>query len=383
LAEFFDECPGPQHAFERPGLHVHRRDNQSRTLVVFVHGWGGSGYGTWRGVPAAVYNAEDGADVALFDYVSGWRRALTESPALDAPVESLVDELQALTSTYSQFLLVGHSMGGVVAAAVLRRSHEVDYAVHVHAIGVLSIASPRAGIRRIPFAARPIKDSGFLAVHQDVHSRNFEFFTNLVDVEPHVGSTKRLHIPHCVAIAAYDRIVNRMTASSDLPRAQSDTFQADHSKILDRPDVEKWVCDHLAEFKAISNKEQRLLASGGQRTLVARFNGHALHGEWQDAYKDALIEFGAERRVLVRDDTIDLTSDSVGLMVRVMRCEDVGTQDINDELMDYVARQASSEIVGLGLPPSVLMQPPTQTRCLGWSETRATAGSRASVPPER
>ena len=319
--------------------------------MVFVHGWSGSGYRTWRGIPAAVYNAADGADVALFDYVSGWRRALTESPALEAPVETLLDELQDLSSTYSQFVLVGHSMGGVITAATLKRSHDVDYAVHRQTIGLLSIASPRAGIRWIPFAFRPIKDTGFLAAHQDVHAKNLEFFKNLVDVELHVGSTMKFHIPHCVALAAYDRLVNRMTASSDLPRSQTMTFQADHSKILERPDVEMWVCGLLARFKSIRKDEQRLRTSGGQRTIVTRFKGHTLHGEWQDAYKDALVEFGKKERVLVRDDTIELKSDSIGLMVRVMRCEDVGAQDVSDELLDYVSRQGRAEIVGLGISP--------------------------------
>jgi len=350
VAEFFDSCPVASDIFPRAGMHVHRRDNPGGTLVVFIHGWGGKGYGTWRDIPSVVYRADPGADVALVDYVSGPRRLRTESKSLDGTVDYIVDELQALTATYADFLLVGHSMGGVVAAAVLRRSHEVGLSVHERALGLLSIASPRAGINRIPFAARPIKDSMFLAAHAPVHRRNFEFFTNLVDVEPHVGSTRAFHIPHNVAIATHDRIVNLMTSSGDLPRSHVSRFPADHTRILARPDVERWVLENLKKFASVRAEEHRR-APDGRRIVVTRFKGHSLHGEWQDAYREALIDFGKKEQVLVLDDTPRMASDRVGLMVRVVRCEDVATPELQDELRTYADRHERKVITGLGLSP--------------------------------
>jgi len=350
VAEYFDVCPTEDDSFPLPGMHVHRRDNSGGTLVVFIHGWGGEGYATWRGIPSAVYRADPGADVALVDYVSGPRRLRSESKSLDGTVDYIVDELQALTATYSDLLIVGHSMGGVVAAAVLRRSHEIGQTVHERTLGLLSIASPRAGINRIPFAAKPIRDSMFLAAHAEVHRRNFEFFNNLVDIESHIGSTNAFHIPHNVAIATNDRIVNAMTTSGDLPRAHVSRFPGDHTRILARPDVESWVLENLKEFRTIRADERRRTPDG-RRTVVTRFKGHSLHGDWQDAYRHALVDFGNQERVLVLDDTPRMSSDRVGLMVRVVRCEDVTTTELQDELKSYADRHDRQEITGLGISP--------------------------------
>lgn len=364
MADFFDVCPTSDDNFPHPGIHVHRRDNSSGTLVVFIHGWGGKGYRTWRDIPSVVYRADPGGDVALVDYVSGPRRIRSESKSLDVTVDYILDELQALSATYTDFFLIGHSMGGVVAAAVLRRSHEVGLSVHMRARGLLSIASPRAGINRIPFAANLIKDSIFLAAQAEVHQRNFEFFTNLVDIEPHIGSTKAFHIPHNVAIATYDRVVNQMTSSGDLPRSHVTRFQADHTRILERPDVQRWVVDNVKEFARVREEESRH-KQDIRRTVVARFKGHSLYGEWQDVYREALIDFGNQEHVLVLDDTPRMASDRVGLMVRIVRCEDVSTQELQDELKTYADRHDRQEIAGLGISPFGTDSDPYASQILG------------------
>ncbi len=120
------------------GLNVHQHPDTSPCLVVFVHGLGGSGYGTWDNYPRFVFEA--GHDVALFDYPSFHRRLKhlkAPEPAISASL--LRQELQILNQ-YQHIMLVGHSMGGLVAGFAAEEYFDL------HRLRAASSVLPLAGL---------------------------------------------------------------------------------------------------------------------------------------------------------------------------------------------------------------------------------------------
>src|SRR5262245_53141685 len=73
---------GPM-TFDDGGWALHRHSaTPSDDLVLFVHGLGGSGNGTWRKFPAFVFDSPVKHDVAVYNYRTLHRRLGTVPPTL-------------------------------------------------------------------------------------------------------------------------------------------------------------------------------------------------------------------------------------------------------------------------------------------------------------
>jgi len=108
----------------------------AKTAAVFIHGWGGDAGGTWEMFPKALTTlpAAASADAYLVDYPSishqvpfcaaQLRRFLVD--LVEAPVEVMINRSlpsgaprRSPNDTYERIILVGHSMGAVIARRAL------------------------------------------------------------------------------------------------------------------------------------------------------------------------------------------------------------------------------------------------------------------------
>lgn len=86
-----------------------------KSLVLFIHGLGGSTEATWGDFPKLIEQDGDlGAryDVRAFDYPSAM---LGLTPSLQTCAEALRTEIETRYSSYSSIALIAHSQGGLIA----------------------------------------------------------------------------------------------------------------------------------------------------------------------------------------------------------------------------------------------------------------------------
>jgi len=350
LATFVTGAPAPHMSMDG-GLRIHHEPGEARdALIVFIHGLGGSGYGTWGSIPSHVYgDPQRAADVGIFDYVSGKRRRLRVSPALNEVVRELLTQLEGLQ--YQRLVFVCHSMGGIIASTLLRRSHELSRAhgkppVVQRASGVLALASPRAGARMIVFGG--LKDARFLRAHNEVVCANEEFFTNQVNTHVDERGQVRFQIPVWAATATSDRYVDRFTATFGLPVDQISTFRGSHSSFLLGGDVASWVADNCQ--KALTLPQQ----SRARPTAVhTRFRGHPLHGDWHDSFHRAVRRFLAGRQDLTIYDASHEPADGLmtDLQIRVLPSEDCWMPETRAEIEQYQDEMNSGSLFALAVAP--------------------------------
>src|SRR6476620_4440520 len=96
-------------------LVVHTRN--SDTVVLLIHGLGGSRYGnkpTWGNFPKFMFDDFSKIDVAIYSYATLFRRgAFWKSLSLEKEAEVLLDILDRLP--YRRIVIFGHSMGGLLS----------------------------------------------------------------------------------------------------------------------------------------------------------------------------------------------------------------------------------------------------------------------------
>lgn len=350
MAKFVNTAPAADDAAFN-GLRVfHREDETRRNLVVFVHGLSGAGHRTWKTMPSRIYDdARAEADVAIFDYVSGFRRRISFSPSLDDVVRELLTQLDDLP--YARIVFVAHSMGGIIASTLLRRSHELFQGIGKPPItartaGLVALASPRAGSRVVLIGG--FKDARYLKVHNAVVSLNDEFFSNHVDTAVTRTKLATYRIPVWAAKASDDRVVDRYTALHGLASDQVGTFAGTHSSFLQNSDLLSWVADRCSDALGSVSATGR-----PTQTVHTRFRGHPLHAYWQDSFYAAVDRFHAlSEGVLVYDATGDDAESGVThLQVRVLPASDAGEPDVQEEMLRYNVSMESGSLWALGVAP--------------------------------
>lgn len=357
MPRFIDADPITPQPFEDSGLHIHQHPEQpaAETLIVFVHGWSGGGYSTWEQLPSVLYRDETlKADVGLFDYVSGLRRRPRNNPDLDLVVLELLDELRDLTG-YRHLAFVCHSMGGQIATAALRRSferHDGDQALPGRTTCLITLGSPRAGTKWVLSRYLPTKDQPYLLLHGPIAGLNNQFLTNYVDTSLEGGHTTRtFHIPHFVGVGSADGVVDAFSAGFSIPDGQKRAFRGNHSGFLRHVDLAKWISGSIRAGRAWTAKPRQRNRRQALPPLFTRFKGHSLRGDWQDAYEQALTEFSEESTDPVVDVTGAPAGKPVGLLMRVLRCEDIVDGTVRDELLQIKTANESNQIRSVGLSP--------------------------------
>lgn len=356
MARFIPADPCQREEFTTTSLHIHQHASTPSpdTLIVFVHGWGGHGYKTWKTLPSELYQHESlRADIGLFDYTSGLRRRPGNSPELELVVTDLLDELRDLTG-YRHVAFVCHSMGGVLASAALRRSFERNdggKALANRVSCLIMLGSPRAGTRLMPFGLIPSEDKHYLVLHSRVAESNAQFLTNYVDTSV-VGELQRTyHVPHFIGVGAADSVVDSFSAGFGIPDAQKRVFRGTHSGFLRHSGLSNWIVSCIKEGVQGIGQRGRRDRMASTPPLFTRFEGHSLHGEWQDQYEKALKDFSNQSTMPVDDMTKKPADEPVGLLMRVLRCDDVGAPAISEELLKIKQAHESEQIHSVGLSP--------------------------------
>ncbi|GAA4672354.1 alpha/beta fold hydrolase [Nocardioides nanhaiensis] len=352
LPKFWAEAPAPR-PFDDSGLHVHRYEGVTgHSLVVFVHGWGGSGYTTWGELPNQIYDDPTlPADVALFDYVSGARRRVNNNPDLETVAEEL--QTQVESTPYERIVFVCHSMGGVVASAALRLSLEsvssrTRQPLAHRTIGIVFLASPRAGVRPLIFGRS--KDARFLRSQNDVVARNDRFFTNRVDPHLERSAPTKLWIPLWAGRATSDAIVTHFSSAYGIPSDQSVPFRGDHRSFLHKQDLRDWV------LKACRSSLLHVVQAPPDSATPAirtQFRGHPEHSHWEDAYHEAVTKFQEKSKGIVVFDAThgQRRGEPLDLRVRVIPADLFDVRDYAVDFERYAQELASGLLHTLGVVP--------------------------------
>ncbi|MBM7780840.1 alpha/beta fold hydrolase [Arthrobacter tumbae] len=352
MAQFFKADEFATREFATESLHVYsaRENSFASQVVVFIHGFGGSGYGTWRDIPLNLLEHLSGDfDIALFDYASGMRRKFDDSPSVESIIEQLTEELEALR--HESIFLIGHSMGGIIAMGAIREAFLRNYTSGSPLLDrvrcLFTLASPLAGTKWIPFAVIPIRESGALSIHSELQRANSKFFADHVCVDLAPSATRPLWIPHFAAKASGDRVVDRYSSTGQIASERSKTFRGSHSNFLRGRNLSDWVATKVLEVGHIWNTVKRAVPQ--QKRLRASFEGHPSHGEWVDSYQGALEDFAAAEEVPVDDMTGQTMDLAVELRVRVLRCEDVASGDSQSKLRSDLSLHERKVVRAIGV----------------------------------
>jgi pimeloyl-ACP methyl ester carboxylesterase len=220
-------------------LVVHGADGaRPSQLIVFVHGLNGHQYKTWGNFPQLFLDCGQ-EDVGLYGYKSGFARIGRLTARFDQQTEELAHQLR--DCGYSQIVLIGHSMGGLLCLAAIRHLIDTGASVAIHRIaGIVLVGTPQAGSTRVPFWAKWISpDLKLLAAHSaellDIQRR---FTDHVVASMFEQSYGRRFTIPTFAVIGTTDRWVDDMSSTLRVPSDQVKRVMGRHTDISKPTDSE-------------------------------------------------------------------------------------------------------------------------------------------------
>lgn len=220
-------------------LVIHRRlgNRPGRYLAIFVHGLGGRRYGkntTWGDFPKLIFKRYPNVDVGMYSYRTLFRRFLFwKSINLDQEAETLADLLSGL-SEYFGFILLGHSMGGLLCKGVVAHLVNNDREDVVSRIdGLVLMATPQLGSLNVPnLLAWITKDFQALKAHNNYISDVQSAFENRIHTALRYPRDEKAHVPCWALIAAEDFWVDKLSAGIGLSDDQKLTIRASHTSVV-------------------------------------------------------------------------------------------------------------------------------------------------------
>src|SRR5713226_5938503 len=224
-------------------LVIHRRPGGiPPNLVVFVHGLGGSRYGTWGSFPKFLFNdfKQDGLDVGLYSYRTAFHRLrLTASIDLEREATVLADAIRDLPSDYRRVILIAHSMGGLlIKAAVTSLIDRDEREALARTAGLILMATPQAGSVRVPrFLGSFSRDARALKPHGELVTRITEIFTDRVSQLPVPDDPRRFVIPVWAVLSPEDLWVDRLSAGLQIPSQRRKEVRGSHTSIVKPEDI--------------------------------------------------------------------------------------------------------------------------------------------------
>jgi len=220
-------------------LVIHKKPASSNVtdLAIFVHGLGGSSYGsesTWGDLPKLVFDNFQSLDVGMYSYrtLLGRLRFWMSVP-LDQEAKVLGGLLKNLPE-YEGIVLLGHSMGGLLckgAVGYLVNANQGEIVSKIN--GLIMMATPQLGSTKVPgFLAWFSRDFQALRPHGRYVSEVNELFTNHIQTQLQCPSNGRIHLPCYALVAASDFWVDPLSAGVNLAEAQKMIVRGTHTSIV-------------------------------------------------------------------------------------------------------------------------------------------------------
>lgn len=240
--------------FAEESLFLHRRRDGEigQAVVIFVHGLGGSRYGTWQNFPSFLYQDLAETDIGLYAYRTALKRLrFWASIELEDEGTVLADMLRDLASDYATIILVAHSMGGILSKVAIKDLIDRnDHATLSGLRGLFLMATPQIGSFWVPNILPWFsKDMRALWPHGRLVAAVTQTFTNRVTSELGIAISGRFSIPVWAVLAADDIWVSKLSAGLSIPDAQKKRVHGSHTRIV-KPqtkdsDAYQWVLGHI------------------------------------------------------------------------------------------------------------------------------------------
>lgn len=364
-----------EHAFDGSGFNLHCRPAEiSNTLVVFVHGFGGRGYGTWDRIPQQLYDgAQDTTtvDVGIFQYPSGFRQLPGLQNRFDFWSQRLCGVLYDVEDAYDHIFLVGHSLGGLLieyaAMQFLQSSAMSGAVVPTPLAALLVIASPRAGtVWALPPLQPLLPELRVLRRLSPHQARIDRFFGQHVErLNVAESAAGRTVLPEYAALGGRDRVVNGFSATFAVPERQQKRLEAGHSSIVRPPQHDaaliSWIRRTVKERLEVRAQATRHAHHTANRppsyvgpvrpSLIARLLSDTTGSRWEKMYNDA--RRAATTSDVVVHDWRDAQGTKVDLIIGVFNSRLVLAQasSVRTSIHDACVELRSRPTVWMGVSP--------------------------------
>jgi hypothetical protein len=344
-----------------------------KSVAVFVHGWGGGGYKTWRNFLPMLFGGAytPAMDVATFNYSSGIRTAITRGSKLDFDADRLANGLRELERNYAAVYIVGHSLGGLVAGravgSLLTHRRMTGGSTETAIAGMFLFASPRAGTGWAnPLLGFLINEFRWLKRFSARCAKVEQFFTD--HVQSHAVAHTLSHqflIPRYAYIGSRDRIVNRFSAAFGVPTSQIMPTTGNHRTVVrpsenDHPQL-TWLSERAVEVDSLRAQRARELEyavavrnlTETDWVVVTQLLHDPARGDCADIYNEVRHEASREG-VLVQDRAeLDDADAEVDLLMAVQNADAVNREDdvARSMLTNAVLKHRESDRLTVAVAP--------------------------------
>lgn len=232
--EQFEEPPFGDVENEPLVIHEQASQPSNENLIIFVHGLGGKRYGTkstWGNFPSFVFREMPTIDVGLYEYTTFVARLkFWKSIALDKEAEIFAQTIRDELDKYQTIILVGHSMGGLLAKAVI--SELIDTKDLARVGGLFLMATPQLGSTRVPRFLGLSNDVRALKIHGPFVSRVTKTFEDKLYLDETISAPDRAVIPTWAVLGASDFWVDELSAGVGLPSNRKRLVRGSHTDIV-------------------------------------------------------------------------------------------------------------------------------------------------------
>jgi|GEM_PF-3374391 len=232
--EKFDNPKDP-HCYDDEPIVIHSISSRvSKNLILLVHGLTGHRYGYWGKMPQFILDDFPQADVGLYFYRTAWKRfGRLKSIDLEQEARVLADSLRSIR-LYDAVILVGHSMGGLLAKAAIADlivRHHTRTLQHI--VGLVLLASPQLGSMRVPAWAKLFsRDGRALYPHNETIRRIDTTLNARLSIDRSADPLDKYSVPTWAVIGAEDFWVDALSAGIGIPEQQKMTVRGSHGSII-------------------------------------------------------------------------------------------------------------------------------------------------------
>lgn len=221
-------------------LVVHQRVEPTTNdkLVIFVHGLGGSRYGsnsTWGNFPRFIFEDIPEIDVGVYQYRTLTSRLhLTKSVSLQAEASVFADIVRDQLASYNNIVLIGHSMGGLLCKAVIHCLVESGARNTLTRIGgLILMATPQLGSMRMPgFLSMFSYDARALKPHGEFVTKINRSFEDHIELDEKADTLRKETIPTWAVEGVSDLWVDPLSSGIGLASSRRKVVRGSHTSIV-------------------------------------------------------------------------------------------------------------------------------------------------------